>query len=163
MTLNPKKSRKPASETQETTNNWRQVYARWLGGHRTEIDIRGAHKLKSDEIPLFGGEDTGPMPTELLLASLASCMALAVAHVARKREITLSDIKVEVSAEKDLKAFRFDEINVLVWADLSQTRLEDLVKRAKGYCFVTNTLLRGVTVNTNAQSLESSEPPHDQE
>ena len=40
------------------------------------------------------------MPTELLAAALASCFCLAVAWAARKRRITLEDLRVDVRAER---------------------------------------------------------------
>jgi len=130
----------------------RRIQVRWLGGYRTEIDIRGVHQIKGDEARQYGGDDTGPMPTELLLAGLASCMCLAVIHIARKRRIELENLTVSAEAEKDLKAFRFHLINLLVQADLPQDQLEALVERSKGYCFVSNTLLHGCDVQTAAQS-----------
>ena len=37
--------------------------------------------------PEFGGEDTGPMPTELMVAALASCFCLAVVWAAGNARI----------------------------------------------------------------------------
>lgn len=125
---------------------------RWLGDYRTEIDVRGIHKIKGDETPQYGGEDAGPMPTELLLAGVASCMCLAVIHVARKRRIELKDLAVSAEAEKDMHAFRFHIIDLLVEADLPQAELEALVNRAKAYCFVSNTLMHGCDIQTMTRS-----------
>ena len=133
-------------------SNMRRIHVRWLGDYRTEISVRGVHTIKGDETPQYGGEDTGPMPTELLLAGVASCMCLAVSHVARKRRVTLENLAVSAEAEKDMKEFRFHLINLLVQADLPQAKLDDLVERAKGYCFVSNTLLQGCDVQTVTQS-----------
>lgn len=133
-------------------SNMRRIQVRWLGDYRTEISVRGVHTIKGDETPQYGGEDTGPMPTELLLAGVASCMCLAVSHVARKRRITLGQLAVSAEAEKDMEAFRFHLINLLVQADLPQAKLDALVNQAKAYCFVSNTLLHGCDIQTAAQS-----------
>ena len=45
-----------------------------LEGDRFAIDIRG-HRISVDQPVDAGGEDTAPTPTELLVASLASCVA----------------------------------------------------------------------------------------
>jgi putative redox protein len=45
-----------------------------LGAHRFEIEVEG-HRLTVDEGVAGGGRDSGPTPTELLAASLASCAA----------------------------------------------------------------------------------------
>lgn len=138
-------------------SNLRRIRVRWLGDYRTEIDIRGVHKIAGDETPQYGGADSGPMPTELLLAGVASCMCLAVYHVAKKRRITLNRLTVSAEAEKDMKEFRFHLIDLLVQADLPQPELDALVERAKGYCFVSNTLIHGCQVQTTARAIESAE------
>src|SRR5690349_6753966 len=102
----------------------RRVSVQWLGGYRTQIDVRGVHHLQGDETPEYGGEDSGPMPTELLLAAVGSCMCLAVAHVARKRRITIAQIAVDAHAEKDMQAFRFSDIYLTVRGDLPQDQLD---------------------------------------
>lgn len=137
-------------------SNMRRIYVRWLGDYRTEISVRGVHTINGDETPQYGGEDTGPMPTELLLAGVASCMCLAVSHVARKRRIQLEHLAVSAEAEKDMKAFRFHIIDLLVQANLPQPELDALVNRAKEYCFVSNTLINGCDVRTVVESTLST-------
>ncbi len=130
----------------------RSVRVRWLGGYRTETDIRGVHHLPGDEMPQYGGEDTGPMPTELLLMAVGTCMCLSVVHLAHKRRISVGEVTLETFAKKDDKAFRFRSIHVVVYADLPQDQLEPLVDLAKRYCFVSNTLIEGCPVDVAAQS-----------
>jgi putative redox protein len=50
-----------------------------LGGDRQRIRVRG-HELIVDQPRDSGGEDAGPTPVDLFVASLASC----VAHYARR-------------------------------------------------------------------------------
>ena len=128
-------------------SNHRRVRVRWLEGYRTEIDIRGVHQINSDETPRYGGEDVGPMPTELLLASVASCMCQAIYHVARKRRLTLNTLEIGAWADKDPSTFRFHEIHLAIESDLSPDVLDDLVNRAKGYCFVSNTVIQGCPIH----------------
>ena len=54
----------------------RSVTARWTGGMRAEVDA-GGFALVADEPETFGGTGSGPQPTELLLASIASCFVAA--------------------------------------------------------------------------------------
>ncbi len=143
---------RPTLEEEWMSDTLRRIHVRWLGDYRTEISVRGVHTIKGDETPQYGGEDAGPMPTELLLAGVASCMCLAVCHVARKQRIELSNLTVSAEAEKDMDAFRFHLINLLVQADLPQAKLDALVNRAKNYCFVSNTLLHGCDIETATQS-----------
>lgn len=138
-------------------NNIRRIQVRWLGGYRTEIDVRGVHKITGDEMVKYGGEDAGPMPTELLLAGIASCMCLAVQHVAKKRRINLTQLSVSAEAAKDMSDFRFHLIELLVEADLPHQELEDLVRRSEKYCFVSNTLIHGCDIQTKVQPIDAAE------
>jgi putative redox protein len=133
--------------------NNRRVSVEWLGGYRTQIDVRGVHQLQGDETPEYGGEDSGPMPTELLLAGLGSCMCLAVAHVARKRRIAIGRITVEIGAEKDMQAFRFSDISLTIRADLPQDQLDQLFEQSRRYCFVSNTLIGECQIHYTVESI----------
>lgn len=118
----------------------RTVTARWTGGMRAEIDA-GGFDLVSDEPPGAGGEGTGPQPTELLLASIASCFTLAVAHTARKRDVAVEGLGVEVTGTYDGPSFR--AFSIVVHADApTGADLEQLVESARRVCYVTRTLDR---------------------
>ncbi len=112
--------------------------------------------MHGDETPEYGGEDTGPMPTELLLAAIGTCMCLAIAHVARKRNIVITQLSLDVGAEKDMHAFRFQDIFLTIRADLPQDELDTLVNHARGYCFVSNTLAKGCEIHYAAESLSGA-------
>jgi putative redox protein len=113
------------------------LLARWGGGYRADITVRG-FDIAVDEPASAGGDDTGPTPTELFLASLAGCFTLAVAHVARKTGVELDELSVRVDG--DYEGFRFADLRVVVQADLAVTELEPLVEKAKEYCFVSRTV-----------------------
>ena len=131
-----------------------RVKVNWLGDYRTEIDVRGLHQLQGDEAPEYGGQDTGPMPTDYLLVAVGTCMCLAVAHVAKKRRITVGEIKVGVSAHKHEKEFRFDSIELLIQADLPPDQLDPLVEQARRVCFVSNTLATACPVSVVAETIQ---------
>ncbi|HZV52976.1 MAG TPA: OsmC family protein [Candidatus Dormibacteraeota bacterium] len=110
-------------------------------GYRCTVPVR-QFRLTADEPPSSGGGDRGPMPTELLLASLASCFAMAVAYVARREGVSLPDLAVKVRGEYE--GMRFARIRVEVDAGLpDRERLRRLVERAVRYCYVSNTLMTG--------------------
>ena len=104
---------------------------------RTET--RG-HEIRADEPPQYYGDDTGPMPTELFLTSLASCFGMAVVHVARKRALELRDVAVRVTGTYE--GLRFARIRVEVISSHPRAVIESLMERASAYCYVTNTLRR---------------------
>jgi putative redox protein len=115
-----------------------RLTAYWEGGYRCRVPIRD-FELVSDEPPESGGADAGPMPTELLVASLATCFAAAIYHAARKRDITLPDLDVTVDA--DYTGTRLSALRVEVRSSMAREQLQPLVERARSYCYVSNTLL----------------------
>jgi uncharacterized OsmC-like protein len=120
-----------------------EVVAHWEGGYRCRVPVR-QFEVRADEAPQFGGDDTGPMPTELFLASLAACFAMAVAHAAVKRRIQLGELSVAVRGTYD--GPRFSRLDVEVRCDHPREELEMLVTRARSFCYVSNTLRGGPEV-----------------
>jgi putative redox protein len=66
----------------------RTVRTRWDSGLRA-VTQAGNFEVVVDEPERSGGTDTGPQPTDLLLVSVSSCIALALAWVARRRGVDL--------------------------------------------------------------------------
>ncbi len=115
---------------------WRAV---WAGGMAADVAGR-YHALRVDEPAEFGGEDSGPMPTELIAAALASCMCISVAWAARKRRVELRDVEVEVRPHRAPGEPRHGRYDVRVTSSLPQDVLEPIVSLGARYCWVTNTL-----------------------
>ncbi|MGH7851187.1 MAG: OsmC family protein [Thermodesulfobacteriota bacterium] len=108
---------------------------------RYQVDVRARHfKVLTDEPRQFSGDDTGMMPTELFLSSLASCFCLALIYAAGKRRIEVEDMEVEVEGEKDVKNFQFTKLIVKVESTVPTRTLEGLIEEAKKYCFVSRTI-----------------------
>jgi len=114
-----------------------EVTAYWEGGYRVRVPLRG-FEIVSDEPAEYGGTNTGPMPTELFLSSLAVCFTMAVHHTFRKRNVQLPDLAVHVSAEYE--GTRFRKIHVTVDSSHPRDEMRSLLPRAIGYCYVSNTL-----------------------
>lgn len=115
----------------------RTMRTRWTGGMRAVSDA-GRFEIVVDEPRSAGGTDTGPQPTDLLLASITSCFALAMAYVARKRGVELTSLTVEAVGTYD--GPRFSRIVVSVSSDGQREILEQLLPQAERVCYVTNTL-----------------------
>lgn len=122
---------------------------------RVRVPARG-FELRVDEPPAYGGEDTGPMPTELFLASLASCFALAVRWVcARQEGFEPADLAVRVRGEYD--GPRFDRLRIEVAS--SDPRVAGTLDRAARYCYVSNTLRRPPPIEWAAAELPVTHGP----
>lgn len=115
----------------------RTVDARWAGGMRAVVQA-GGHEIIVDEPESAGGTDTGPQPTDLLLASIASCFTLAMAYAADKRGIELPGLRVRVVGTYE--GLKFTRIELLIKAAVPSGVLEELISDAERVCYVTNTL-----------------------
>jgi putative redox protein len=98
----------------------------------------GDFEIQVDEPIEDGGEGTGPAPTALLLASVASCFTLALAHVARKRGVELGDVSVQAIGRYD--GPKFGSLAIEVSGSLAKDELERLTEIAARVCYVSNTL-----------------------
>ena len=113
------------------------VESSWQGGYRCLVRSR-QFEIQVDEPTGAGGGDTGPQPSEVFLASLASCFTLAIYHVAAKRDITLPDLTVRATGE--YQGPKFARLVLEVSSTTPKDVLEPLIERAKGVCYVSNTL-----------------------
>jgi putative redox protein len=113
------------------------VEATWEGGYRCTVAAR-QFRIKIDEPESAGGGDTGPQPSEVLLASLAGCFTLALHHAAKKREIELPDITVRATGTYEGPGF--GRLAVEVKSSVDRDVIESLIEPAKRVCYVSNTL-----------------------
>ncbi len=68
-------------------------------GFLTEV-LMGSHQLVADEPQSVGGEDQGPTPYDLLLASLGTCTGMTLRMYADRKGWNLQEIKVHLEHEK---------------------------------------------------------------
>ncbi|HEY2521577.1 MAG TPA: OsmC family protein [Streptosporangiaceae bacterium] len=114
-----------------------------VAGYEARVTVRG-HELTVDEPAEDGGKDTGPTPTELLLASLASCYTLALRWAAKHRNLPLGDVQVTASGSYD--GLKFGAIRLNVAGDLPPGQEAVLLRDASRVCYVSNTLAASVPV-----------------
>jgi putative redox protein len=115
----------------------RRASARWDGDLRAVVDA-GGFQFIVDEPESVGGTNRGPQPTDVLLASIASCFAIAMAYAARKTGADLGDLQVTATATYD--GPRFSTVAIALTSTVAQDTLEQLIPLAQRVCYVTNTL-----------------------
>ena len=116
-----------------------EVTAYWSGGYRCRVPIRQFELVADEPESVAGGTDTGPTPTELFLASLATCFTMALAHIARKRRVELP-ADLSVSAIGDYAGPGFGALRVEVRSSHPEAELRQLLGWAAQICYVSNTL-----------------------
>lgn len=65
------------------------------GNYKTSITVRN-HTLLADEPEEHGGDDTGPTPFELFIASIGSCAAFTMQMYASRKGWPLKKIEIEM-------------------------------------------------------------------
>ena len=107
----------------------------------------GHHRLTADEPTARGGNDSGPAPYELLLASLGACTSITLRMYAGRKGWELGKITVGLryteGVEQRGHIDRRISFSKPVSAEQSQ-RLAEIASKTP----VTRTLLNGVTIET---------------
>jgi putative redox protein len=76
-----------------------KVVARRREGFAHEVEIEGGHTIVIDEPVEAGGTNTGPSPTRLVAAGLASCIAVTIEMYAERKGWDVGPVEVDVDAE----------------------------------------------------------------
>jgi uncharacterized OsmC-like protein len=129
----------------------RSVQAAWEPGPlRCEVAVEG-FTVSVDEPESVGGTGLAPQPTDLFLASVASCFTLALVHAAGKQGLQLRSVQVEAVGE--YAGPRFDAVHLAVdVAGPGPDELVRLVEAAERVCYVSNTLRASIRLTVEARS-----------
>ena len=122
----------------------------WQDKMAFEADIDG-HKLMMDASENVGGENKGPTPKPLLLASLGGCTAMDVISIARKmrQDITSFDVELTGDLEDDFpKAYLgIHLIYKFKGNDLDPEKLDKAVNLSQDrYCGISATLRKALGI-----------------
>jgi putative redox protein len=125
------------------TVNWREKMA-------FEADIDG-HKIVMDASPKVGGENNGPTPKPLLMASLGGCTAMDVISIARKMRQDISSFEIELTGEiEDEFPKPYASIHMIYkfkGNDLDREKLDKAVNLSQDrYCGVSATLRKAMGI-----------------
>ena len=110
------------------------------GGDKFDINVRG-HVVRVDQPVKDRGEDTAPTPTELFIASLASCVAFYARRYLTRHDLPTDGLAVEATFTMGSKPARVAGIamRLIVPEGVPADRLDALLAVAT-HCTVHNTL-----------------------
>jgi uncharacterized OsmC-like protein len=115
--------------------------ARFVAGEAYEVTVRG-HRLVVDQPADAGGQDSGPTPTELFVASLASCAAFYAGRFLTRHGYSRDGLAVsagyEMASDRPARV-RNVRLIVRVPAGLPPERWAAL-RAVASHCTVHNTL-----------------------
>jgi len=101
--------------------------------------VRG-HEILSDQ-PAGKGEDSGPTPPELLIASLGTCIGVYAAAFAQRHAISLEGMKIEMGWGRAENPTRIGEIRAkLLLPNEVPERYHDGLLKSAASCLIHNTL-----------------------
>jgi uncharacterized OsmC-like protein len=128
--------------------------------HLNYIRTLPAHVI--DEPPALLGDDTGPNPTEALLAALGSCLSVGIHANAVARGITLYKVELELEGEINITSvwgvgdltpkplgLTAVRAKVHIEGDASREALRDLVAHANAWSPVANTVRNPVPLSVS--------------
>ncbi len=122
------------------------------GGLKFAADIRG-HKVIVDQPRGAGGADAGPMPLELLGASLGTCVALYVQQYCHTRGLPYAGMRVEIDTEGARNPGRIARfiVRVVLPSALPAEHMQ-LLDRVARSCPAHNTLVHGAEMDLEIEA-----------
>ena len=82
-------------------------------GLRFETDIRG-HQVVVDVPAAMGGSDSGPMPPELVVTALGTCVGIYAVNFCTKYRISPAGLVVHTDWEKGTEPSRIAKMSVVI-------------------------------------------------
>jgi len=108
-----------------------KVIARRQEGLAHEVEIEGGHTVLVDEPTEAGGSDSGPSPSRLVAAGLASCVAVTIEMYAERKGWDVGAVEVDVDVEyRDFAPLSF-AVTLRLPAELSDEQRERLLVIAR--------------------------------
>jgi len=110
------------------------------GGDKFDINVRG-HIIRVDQPVKDGGDDTAPTPTEMFIASLASCVAFYARRYLARHNLPTDGLAVEATFDMGARPARVAGIDLrLIVPDGVPAERRDPLLAVATHCTVHNTL-----------------------
>jgi putative redox protein len=120
--------------------NERPLRVEHRGGDQFDITVRG-HVISVDQPVVDGGKDTAPTPTEMFIASLASCVAFYARRYLARHNLPTAGLAVEATFGMGTRPARVAGIDLrLILPDGVPAERRDPLLAVATHCTVHNTL-----------------------
>ncbi len=136
-----------------------KVSLRKTGQMAFAVTTDSGHTLTLDGAPDHGGENAGPRPMELVLASLGGCSSIDVALILAKSRQEVTDCRVTIEGQRaNAVPAVFTHIHAhytIVGRDLDPRKVERAVALSmEKYCSVTQMLQPSVHITYDVETKE---------
>lgn len=130
----------PATPVTTTDAEDASLRVAYRSGDRFDISIRD-HVVTVDQPADVGGDDSGPTPTELFVAGLASCVAFYARRYLRRHKLDASGLTVESTYRMATKPARVSRVDLQIRLplELPSERRKGLLAVAS-HCTVHNSI-----------------------
>ncbi len=133
----------------------------WLGNLKVETKIRDKFTINMDEPTSLGGEDSGPNPVEVVLASLIGCLGIVISIVAKERNIPINNLEIYAEGDLNPEGFMgnpevragYQEVRVRIKIDspLEREKLQELLQLVERRCPVSDIIKNPVNLSINLE------------
>jgi uncharacterized OsmC-like protein len=137
----------------------RHVKATNAGGTRTRVEVRDFDPVFTDEPASLDGTNTAPSPLETVLVALVGCDGVIIHGVAKAMNFQYAGVDFACESQIDVRGpkgvpgirpyFESADLEIVLYTDESEKRVEQLKKNVEFRCPVMN-LLRAASVELNA-------------
>ncbi|MDN5343958.1 MAG: putative redox protein [Clostridia bacterium] len=77
-----------------------KVTVNWTGKMQFAGDDGAGHRVAMDASPIYGGENQGTRPMELMLMALGGCTGIEVTHILQKMRVNFDGLTISVTGER---------------------------------------------------------------
>lgn len=103
--------------------------------------------IRTAQMTIVSGQDTGPTPLNLILAGLGMCSGMELLAFCKTRNLAVDDIALRISPNMNMEARRVESIQVdVVLPDDFPAQYVDACERAVSQCSVKSHLERPLPV-----------------
>ena len=136
-----------------------KVSVNWSGEMAFEVELNG-FKLTIDADEKVGGQNKGPRPKPLTLASLGGCTGMDVISILKKMRVKPDYFNIEVSGElteEHPKYYHKIHIKyIFKGKDLDQVKIDKAVNLSQDrYCGVSELLRKGAELTHEIEIIEA--------
>ena len=135
------------------------VETTYLGGYKSEVQVRDLPQFYFDEPKELGGDNAGPTPLEGVLGSLCACTSMIVHIIQREMNFSLTSMRCQAKGITDIRrvemkrtgkkysevdplSYHFHEVHQTIWVVTSENdqRLDELKAHVARLCPVSRLL-----------------------
>ncbi|MFO8109134.1 MAG: OsmC family protein [Thermoplasmata archaeon] len=110
--------------------------------------------LITDETPDIGGENAGPTPGRLLVASTLNCLMASLLFCVNKKRVEMTDLQGEIrgTVERVEGRWRVTKMDAVLRPEVEDPeKIQKCIEIFQNYCIVTESVRNGIDVDVKVE------------